>query len=171
MTPEGLFEANLALAPFVLHKYFGSFDEDELQEGYLSLWKAACAYRQDSGAAFSTFAAAVICNDVKHRRYLEGMQCRKVEQEKVSLFVTDADGEWAEMDIPHDADLEGTAVVGEFWRRARNELSEREYRIIREKSTGRTCAEIGQALGISKQAVAQMIHRRPLELAWEVFGG
>ena len=169
MTPEELFEANLPLAAFALHKYQGQYDEDDLQEAYLALWKAAQTYQGDR-AAFSTYAVKLIHNHMGKRQYTAEAQCRRADREKVSLFVTGRNGAWTERDIPCHMDMAGRAAVSEFWRRARVELPEREYRILRAKTSGYTYAEISRVLSISKQAVTQLIRRRPMQLAREVFG-
>lgn len=71
MTPEEMFEANMPLAVFVLRKYCGRYDEDDLQEAYVALWQAVQTYRAEKGA-FSTYAAVMIRNHMERRGRHEG---------------------------------------------------------------------------------------------------
>ena len=169
MTPEEMFEANMPLAVFVLRKSCGRFEEDDLQEAYLALWQAVQTYRAEKGA-FSTYAAAVIRNHMERRARLARMMKRSGEREKLGLIVEDSSGDEAEVEIPDEHDMDSEIMVREFWRRARNELTEREYEAVRARAEGRTMTEIGEAMGVSKQSVNQLLRRRPLALARAVFG-
>lgn len=169
MTPDERFEANMPLAVFVLRKYCGRYDEDDLQEAYMALWQAAETYREEKGA-FSTYAAAMIRNHMERRGRHDNAIKRRGEREKLGLIVEDRSGDPVELDIPDPEDMESEIMVREFWRRARNELTEKEYRIVWERALGMTMAEIGAGLGKSKQSVNQYLQRRPLALAREVFG-
>lgn len=170
MTAEEMFEANMPLAVFVLRKYRRGYDEDDLQEAYIGLWRAVQTWDERRGA-FSSFAAKVIRNHLAHRDILASMPKRRSEREKVSLVMTDKRGDEVVYEIPDRTDMEADASVSEFWRRAENELNEREYAIVKARAEGWTMDEIGEMYGVTKQAVYQMLRRRPAALARDVFGG
>lgn len=170
MTPEEMFEANMPLAIFVLRKYRRGYDEDDAQEAYLALWEAVLTWKE-GGAAFSSYAVTVIRNHMARLDYLAGMQKRQADRHKVSMTEEDRRGREVEWDVPYEAEVESAAAVSEYWRRAENELHERELLIMRMKVAGYDMNEIGGVLGVTRQAVHQMLHRRPRWLAEEVFGG
>ena len=62
-----LVEENMALARYILNKYFGSeisMDEDYVQEAYFGLCKAASTYNPDLQYRFSTYAAKCILDHI-----------------------------------------------------------------------------------------------------------
>lgn len=169
MTQEEMFEANMPLALFVLKKYRAGYDEDDVQEAYMALWKAVLTW-DGTRAKFSTHAVTVIRNHMARIDYLAGMQKRQADKEKISMTEEDRRGREVEWDVPYEAEIESDAAVSEYWRRAENELRGRELLIVRMKEAGYDTSEIGGALGVTRQAVHQMLHRRPRWLAEEVFG-
>lgn len=83
-----LAETNMAIAPYVLHNYFGTsfaMDEDNLSEAYFGLCKAAKKYDKDSGYTFATFATIVIINHIKSTLRHKRSQKRLPVKESVSL--------------------------------------------------------------------------------------
>ena len=169
MTHEEMFEANMPLAVFAVRKYRRDYDEDDLQEAYIALWKAVRGYRGEIGA-FSTYATRSIINKLAHKDMGARRQKRVVNIIADSLSNYEESARDPEKDIPCQGELEESAVVSEFWRRAKNELSAREYEMLRQKDAGLSLSEIGRLYGMTKQGVGQILHHRPRKLAKAVFG-
>ena len=61
---EKLFLENMKLVPHVINKMGFPVTDDNLQDGYIGLWKAALKYDESLGFQFATFAAPVIRNAI-----------------------------------------------------------------------------------------------------------
>lgn len=68
MTPEERYEQNEKLIFFALNKYFPTLvgNEDYQQIARMALWAACKAYKEERGAAFSTYAVSAIHKHVGH---------------------------------------------------------------------------------------------------------
>ena len=149
---------NLILA-VIRVQYMGQVEDADLeQEGWIGLWRAIKRYDPEHGVRFSTFAWLVIRN----RIWTAVARASRLErwQESGGPY-TDATGvqlkiDWEDTQI-HEALKEGLA-----------ELSERECQVMLlrcgwDGCPPRTFAEIGQALGLTRQRVHQ-IHNEALLL-------
>jgi RNA polymerase sigma factor (sigma-70 family) len=149
---------NLILA-VIRVQYMGQVEDADLeQEGWIGFWQAIKRYDPQRGARFSTFAWLVI----RHRIWTIVQRDSKAER-------------WMESDGPY-ADVTGAqqstdwenAQIREALEEGLAELSERERQVMLlrhgwDGCPSRTFAEIGQALGMTRQR-AHQIHNEALLL-------
>jgi len=137
------------LVYLVLHRHFPMFvsDEDIVQEGMIGLWYAAKHHNAEKGT-FSTLAATCIYNNIA--AYL-----RRQSRYKARVFPVDPDDmyQFAENKSTRIddlyADLEG-------WIKT---LDPKVQQMVQLRVQGKSCQEVGERLGCSRQYVDQSLSK------------
>ncbi len=132
---EKLISHNLRLVAHVVKKYQGSYENDDLiSVGTIGLIKAIDTFNEDKGSQLATYTARCIENEI-----LMLLRSSKKYRNTVSLSdVVGADKDGNELtliDLLADDEnvlqkVEKTIQSGKFMRFLRDNLSEREYRVL-----------------------------------------
>ncbi|MDD3393933.1 MAG: sigma-70 family RNA polymerase sigma factor [Anaerotignum sp.] len=154
---QELFNANMDLAYFLLHKYFPWYgnDEDAKQICLIGLWKASEKFNPDKGYEFSTFAARVIMNQM--RIFLRDERKRKKIKYVDNISFYD-DEEFNVIDSIPDK-YEGEVSLGFCFKELSGKLSERETQVLQMKIKGYNQNEIAKRLQTSQPTVVRCLKR------------
>lgn len=159
MNKNELIENNMKLVHYVINKYYPtySYNEDVIQEGMVGLCYAAEKY-DESKSKFSTFANKCILNNIRtyFKRTAKHDNHLSLDYEVTTDLGTMTFGETI-MGV-EDVDLSNLKYY-EFY-----ESVDYGDRYILDNIAYSTTTEIGEALGISQQAVSQRLRR--LRLKW-----
>ncbi|KXL52007.1 RNA polymerase sigma-35 factor precursor [Anaerotignum neopropionicum] len=154
---QELFNNNMDLTYFLLHKYFPWYanDEDAKQICLIGLWKACEKFDPNKGYAFSTFAARVILNQM--RMFLRDV--RKRNRIKYVDNITYFEGE--ELDILEAIPdkYEGEVSLGFCFKELSGKLTEKETQVLQMKIKGYNQNEIAKKLNTSQPTVARCLQR------------
>ncbi|MEA5057476.1 MAG: sigma-70 family RNA polymerase sigma factor [Anaerotignum propionicum] len=152
---QELFNANMDLAYYILHKYFPWYgnDEDAKQICLIGLWKASEKFNPDKGYEFSTFASRVIMNQMLVFLRDE----RKRKKIKYVDNITYFEGE--ELDIFNAIPDKNTGDVslGFCFKELSEKLNERETQVLQLKIKGYNQTEIGNRLNLSQVTVSRCL--------------
>lgn len=134
----------------------------------IALCRAAYHYDESSGASFSTYAVASMDNTVKK---MIQKKARTIEATE-NILTTEWEYEnyddepftLGDMIQDPNVDLEGYVVTNILVEEFVKSLSERYRFILKSLLSGKTQAEIGHELGVSRQCVNQILLR--IRSAW-----
>lgn len=154
---QELFNANMDLAYFILHKYFPWYgnDEDAKQICLIGLWKASEKFNPDKGYEFSTFASRVIMN--RMRAFLRDERKRN----KIKYVDNIAYFEGEQFDVIERIPDKNTGDVslGFCFKELSEKLNERETQVLQMKIKGYNQVEIAKMLNTSQPTVARCLQR------------
>lgn len=150
-----MYEENQNLVHFVIKHSYPTYiyNEDLHQIGCLGLWKACLSYSEDKGR-FSTYGVKLIKNEISaHFRELN--QKRKIQDDQIISLCAPAFQEKNEKNKKETGDLVLLAKKNSIWcgLPLKDILSERQKKIMKLCSEGKTQREIGKILGISHTLV------------------
>lgn len=159
MTPEERFDQNQRLVHYVYTKHFQQdtepWKEDIIQEGFIALWRACCAYDETKGFEFSTLAcnciyrAMIRYNERKVMRHSEVLSFAEVISE-------DADGNQIHLgDCMPDATDQETLEISDLLESVLTQCSKRVQQVSRLTLQGYKQEEVGNILGIGQSTVAR----------------
>lgn len=157
---EKLFEENMRLVPFVIKKYYPFLmdNEDAMQDGYLSLWKACLAFgKKEQTVTFSTYATTQIRNDIR-ANYRKSNAKRRKHDSEVSLD-EEIDGEENECSLYSIIEDSNKQCIFGF-DDIKDVLTARQIKILKYTIDGLTQREIGEKIGISRT----MVYREVTEI-------
>lgn len=154
---QELFNTNINLAYFVLHKYFPWYgnDEDAKQICLIALWKASEKYDTNKGYTFSTFAIRVIKNYML--RFLRDE--RKRNKIKYVDNITFFEGEQFDILDSIPDKYVGEVSLSFCFRELSEKLNEKETRVLQMKIKGYNQTEIAKILNTSQSTVARCLQR------------
>ncbi len=154
---QELFNANMDLAYFILHKYFPWYgnDEDAKQICLMGLWKACEKFDPNKGYAFSTFAARVILNQM--RMFLRDE--RKRNKIRYVDNITYFEGEQFDVIDSIPDKYEGEVSLSFCFKELSEKLNEREIKVLQMKIKGYNQIEIAKKLNTSQPTVARCLQR------------
>lgn len=154
MSPYERYIVNENLAYSALKMQFKALadDEDIRQEARLALWEACISF-DESRAAFSTFAYLMVrCRIMKLLRKNRA-KMRMADIISLQTPVSD-DGITLEGTLMGDEDVCFTDLGGFL-----GQLCDRDRQIVQMRLGGMTIQQIGERIGISKQAVSQRLEK------------
>lgn len=158
-----LVEENINLVYYVVNRYFNNYGDKEefISEGSIGLIRAAEKYDKTKKIKFSTFACRCIYNEISRYLYVQNYDCRRANIDALSIDkkmydnnetltfkeLLECEEDYSVANVSHILDL-----IDSF------NLKDAKYICIK-KAEGYTLGEIGETLGISKEAVRQKICR------------
>ena len=154
---QELFDANIDLAYFILHKYFPWYanDEDAKQICLIGLWKACEKFEPDKGYTLSTYAVKVIKNYMLNFLRDE----RKRNKIKYVDSITYFEGEQFDVIDSIPDKYEGEVSLSFCFKELSEKLSERETQVLQMKIKGYNQIEIAKKLNTSQPTVARCLQR------------
>lgn len=148
-------EENQKLVYFVIKRSYPTYiyNEDLHQIGRLGLWKACLSYSEDKGK-FSTYGARLIKNEIS-TYFRELNRKRKIPDDQMISLCAAAFQEKNEKTKKEVGDLVLLAQKNSIWcgPPLKDIFSERQKKIMKLCSEGKTQREIGKLLGISHTLV------------------
>lgn len=162
-----LIENNIKLVYHTVHKYFDYGDKDEfISQGYIGLIRAANKFDETKKIKFSTFACRCIYNEISKYLCVQNYNCRKANVDAVSMDniiydnnerltfkdLLECEEDYSVVNVSSLLDLIDTFNI-----------KDGKYACIK-KAEGYSLSEIGEELGVSKEAVRQKIHRVKIKL-------
>ena len=160
-TRDQLIQANMRLVMSIARKFVtpqNSFD-DLLSEGTIALMNAVEKFDYERGFRFSTYAYRAISRGIY--RTVAGRQKELSELTSFDAQVADALQDTSRSDVVDHVEERRRQLLTQFV----NRLDRRERLIVRSRFAlgphrkKRTCRELGQRLGISKERVRQLEQR------------
>lgn len=139
---EKLFLENMKLVPHVINKMGFPVTDDNLQDGYIGLWKAALKYDEERHRKFSAYAVPAIRNSI--------IQAWRFAKRSVSGDISLSQTESGDED---SATLENVIGDGKDMERFRN-VELRIYFDTALTETEKSLASM-RALGLSKRQIAR----------------
>ena len=157
-----LIEDNLNLVYNIVHKYFDYGNkEDFISEGYIGLIKAADKYDKAKQIRFSTFACRCIYNEISRYLCVQNYDCRKANTDTISMDSTiyDNNKKLTFKDLLEYEEDYSVANVN-YLLNLIDKLNVKDGKYVCvKKAEGYSLGEIGELLGVSKEAVRQKISR------------
>ena len=157
-----LVEENIKLVYHVVHKYFNYGDVEEfISEGSVGLIRAANTYDKTKKIKFSTYACRCIYNEISKYLNVQNYDCRRANLDALSIDNTiydnnekltfkellECEEDYSVANVSYILDLLDTINV-----------KDGKYACVK-KAEGYSLGEIGDVLGVSKEAVRQKICR------------
>lgn len=158
-----LIEENIKLVYYTVNRYFrGYSDTDELiNEGSIGLIKAANKYDKEKEIRFSTFACRCIYNEISRYLCVQNYDCRKANTDALSIESTIYDNnERLTFKELLESEEDYSVANANYILNLIDTLNVKDgkYACVK-KAEGYSLGEIGEVLGVSKEAVRQKICR------------
>lgn len=159
MVAEELFKNNIKIAYKVFSNYAKTITknhrDDIEQEALLGLWKAATTFKEENKIAFSTYAYAVINNQI-----LMYLRALKKHKQTISLYEEIGDNICILDTIAEDTncfeDLEDMECVKEILK-IMQKYDDKSMKALKLRIQGKRQQEIANILGISQTYVSRLI--------------
>ena len=153
---------NMGLVHYVIHKYFPLYidNQDNIQNGYVGLIKAADSFDESAGNTFATYVARCIFNEI-------AMDLRRQNKyaKDISLHAVLANGDTRDdpltiEDILMYEDDYTPMYIQEFVRC----LDKREITVLRYLMDGKTQKYVSDRLGMTRSNVCRIVKKNAVKM-------